>query len=440
MKRRLRDIVIVLPGITGSVLQHDGRDVWAISRGGVWNALTSLGRSFDHLVLEDDDPDVDDLGDGVTAPRLMGDVHLVPGLVKIDGYGRIMQMLEDEFEMVPGQAGSDQPANLYPFPYDWRRDNRVAARKLQQLVESALPRWREHTGAQDAQVILLAHSMGGLVARHYLEVLGGHEHCRALITFGTPYRGSLNAVDFLANGFKKLLLDLTHLLRSFTSVYQLLPIYPAVEVGGAWTRVAEADLPGVDRQRATAALEFHRAIESAVEDRRSAGGDYTLLPFLGTRQPTKQSAVVDDGMVRVGRELPTGIDPLLGDGDGTVPRLSAIPIELSEEYRDTFITERHSSLQNHGGVLGDIRERLVQMQIEGLAAIRGPTTAPQRERAAAIALDLDDLYLPTEPVRVEVTRIGTELPVQVAVAPVEGGAPTFVEVEGEDVELPGLPP
>jgi hypothetical protein len=35
--------------------------------------------------------------------------------------------------------------------------------------------------------------MGGLVARYYLEVLGGWEKCRALFTFGTPHRGSLNA-------------------------------------------------------------------------------------------------------------------------------------------------------------------------------------------------------------------------------------------------------
>ena len=45
--------------------------------------------------------------------------------------------------------------------------------------------------------------MGGLVSRYYLEVLGGWRDTRRLITFGTPYRGSLNAVDFAANGFSK---------------------------------------------------------------------------------------------------------------------------------------------------------------------------------------------------------------------------------------------
>jgi hypothetical protein len=33
--------------------------------------------------------------------------------------------------------------------------------------------------------------MGGLVARHYLEVFDGWRDTRMLVTFGTPYRGSV---------------------------------------------------------------------------------------------------------------------------------------------------------------------------------------------------------------------------------------------------------
>ena len=88
--------------------------------------------------------------------------------------------------------------------------------------------------------------MGGLVARYFLECMDWWKYTRALITFGTPYRGSLNTIlDFLANGFVKKvgpfkMLDLSELLRSLTSVYQLLPIYPCVYSGtGTLTRVAE---------------------------------------------------------------------------------------------------------------------------------------------------------------------------------------------------------
>jgi len=66
--------------------------------------------------------------------------------------------------------------------------------------------------------------------------------------------------------------------------------------------------------------------------------------------------------VTAGPELPAWIDPLLAGGDGTVPRLSAIPIELSDAYRDSFVPERHGSLQRNRSVLDDVRGRLEQMQ------------------------------------------------------------------------------
>ena len=53
---------------------------------------------------------------------------------------------------------------------------------------------------------------------------------KALITFGTPYRGSLDAVGYVANGYKKAFLDLTELLLGCPSVYELFPIYKAVQV------------------------------------------------------------------------------------------------------------------------------------------------------------------------------------------------------------------
>jgi hypothetical protein len=42
-KRPMRDVIVLLPGITGSVLRKDGRDVWAPTAGAVTDALFSLG-------------------------------------------------------------------------------------------------------------------------------------------------------------------------------------------------------------------------------------------------------------------------------------------------------------------------------------------------------------------------------------------------------------
>ncbi|GAA2986495.1 hypothetical protein GCM10010483_33580 [Actinokineospora diospyrosa] len=54
----------------------------------------------------------------------------------------------------------------------------MIAGQLDRFVRRALPTWREYSGARDAKVIVLAHSMGGLIARYWATVLGGHEHCR----------------------------------------------------------------------------------------------------------------------------------------------------------------------------------------------------------------------------------------------------------------------
>ena len=41
-KLRMRDIVVLLPGITGSVLQKDGKELRVISGQAAWRGLTSL--------------------------------------------------------------------------------------------------------------------------------------------------------------------------------------------------------------------------------------------------------------------------------------------------------------------------------------------------------------------------------------------------------------
>jgi hypothetical protein len=130
-----KDVVVLLPGILGSVLQRDGKDAWAMSKGALLRGLFSLGGSVKDLALDGDDPEQDDLGDGVTAPRLMPDLHLVPGLWKIDGYTKVRERLLDTFDFTEGK-------NWFDFPYDWRRDNRVAARHLAEQAPQWLKAWR----------------------------------------------------------------------------------------------------------------------------------------------------------------------------------------------------------------------------------------------------------------------------------------------------------
>jgi hypothetical protein len=409
---RLGDVVVLLPGITGSVLARDGRDIWAFSGGAVARALFTLGGSIRRLELTEDPPDVDDLGDGVTATRLISDVHLFPGLWRIDGYSKIATTVQRAFQLIPGQ-------NYFELPYDWRRDNRVAARKLARQSHDWLRDWRERSGNADAKLILIGHSMGGLVARYFLECLDGWRDTRLLLTFGTPYRGSLNALRFLNEGFRKRLgpvtvANLSDLMRSFTSVYQLLPVYPCVDLGaGELARVNELpEVDGLVPERAAAALDFHREIREAVtnhrddDDYRSNG--YGIRPMVGLFQPTLQSARKDGQQLEFLRSY-QGQDQ---DGDGTVPRVSATPLELGNQPDAMYASERHASLQNFDPVLVQLTGLLQGLHID-LSSFYAINTR--------LALDLDEVYAAGEPIELRVRPENEGMDLVAAVTEVDSG-------------------
>jgi hypothetical protein len=404
----LRDLVVLIPGISGSVLERDGRIVWGWSGGTLWRTVMDGGKAIKALALTGDDPSLDDLSDGVTATKLVPDAHLVPGFCKIDGYSAIRDLILKNFVIREGNFNKVLAANYFEFPYDWRRDNIVAARSLQRLVETALPQWKAHSGASDAKVIILAHSMGGLIARYWLESLDGWPLCRALITFGTPFRGAPKAAGYLANGYK-MLFDLSDTMRSFASVYQLLPIYPAVQINeDQWIRVAECVHPKINRLRASEALRFHRKMETAVNRHQDnilyvkPETSYRLLPVVGVGQPTSQSAFSSANELHLQDRLPVGIESAFAGGDGTVPRVSATPIELSNKFMETFVSEAHSTLQRNTIILSNLRQQLIQMQARNHGSIRGPELLPPPYGKSALSIDVDDIYAPQEQVEIRI--------------------------------------
>jgi pimeloyl-ACP methyl ester carboxylesterase len=399
----MRDVVVCIPGITGSVLKKDGRDVWNISGGAVLSALTTLGGNIRDLKLEQDPPDVDDLGDGITAPEVIRDVHLIPGFWKVDGYTKMLRYIEETFDVTRGR-------NLFEFPYDWRRDNRVAARRLARQGHAWLDAWRESSGARNAKLVLVGHSMGGLIARNFLECLDGWRDTRTLVTFGTPYRGSVNALDTVVNGKKIKFFDLTEVARSFTSIHQLLPTYPCYDGGdGDLVRVDETDIPHLDRAKAKAALDFHREIQAAVD--RHLGEEaylearYGLGRIVGIKQPTQQSAVRDGDRIELRRTI-RGKDP---GGDSTVPRPSATPLEYEDDQGAAFSAERHASLQNDDHVL---------LQLTGV--LTGNTINWSQFKGVVpmidLSLDVDDVYSTAEPIVVRAQPEAESVEELVAVA------------------------
>ena len=260
--------------------------------------------------------------------------------------------------------------------------------------------------------------------------LGGWQDARALFTFGTPYRGSVNAVNILANGFivKKLnveinlieVLGMRDVISSLTSIYQLLPIYPILQVDGESKRVAEvASLPNIDQETAEKALAFHREIEAGVTANNHNA--YATVPFVGVQQPTFQFAELDNGKITVSRDLAPIMRNLnlesLADGDGTVPQISAFPIEFSD--RDVieipgFIAEAHGSLQNQPAILLNLLNKLQTSQSTSgtLEDIRGRGEEKSRSIQAGpkgISVLVEDFYLANEPISLK-AKINPEEP------------------------------
>ncbi|MBP9751302.1 MAG: alpha/beta hydrolase [Candidatus Moranbacteria bacterium] len=145
------------------------------------------------------------------------DIIAIAGDYQLDGW-RESDLIADPVVVIPGITGSakfldeweldpilhkyddlmsslerngyQKEVNLFPFPYDWRVTNKTSALYLQDKIEDVI----QKTGVSKVDVV--AHSMGGLVARSYVEELGEARYADTidqLITLGTPHRGSPEA-------------------------------------------------------------------------------------------------------------------------------------------------------------------------------------------------------------------------------------------------------
>jgi len=238
--------------------------------------------------------------------------------------------------------------------------------------------------------------MGGLVARWYLDKLGGAGVTRALVTAGTPYRGALKALEQLVNGIRvgigPIKADLTKFARSLPSSYQLLPEYACIEGSrGALEKTTELGLPGLHPALVKDGMEFHRELDECPP------AAYPLRPVVGIDQPTWATARIGgDGRVE---PLDT-IESNEPAGDGTVPRFSARPKAMSE--RDPVLqglAEGHGSLAVHKTVLDQLdfiltAEDVIYREVAEAGIPRAP--------GPGLGVSVPDLHGPGEPVEVTV--------------------------------------
>jgi hypothetical protein len=398
-------LIVVLPGLGGSALALPGRldePVWAAG--------------------------VRDVGDLLFTPeRLSVGEHarLVPvGLIKtrkpvpcwtaVHGYDALLNALGCLERTVVDDgtpAGRDLDANVVAVPYDFRLGVRDAAEQVEREVMPRLARrWSAETD-RERRVIVVAHSLGGLVARHWMGVLGGARWCRALVTLGTPHGGAPKALDVLANGVR--LPGRLHwlrpalVMREWPSAHELLPRYPAVAdltraVDGAHPMLRPHQLPlGWLSGPASRAFKEHEAIRTGWEE--MAGRRPAVLPRIGYGHATLRSCVWDGRAVTVTKDVPpgAGLGRWAGDlGDGTVPSYSGLPIELDQHAPAAGhmrMPSRHGPIAASGEAVGEV-VRIVQAY-EGLP-VRSPIEAPavRLVRPVVLGVDIEEVQLAGQPI------------------------------------------
>ncbi|MEA3449825.1 MAG: hypothetical protein U9Q85_02505 [Patescibacteria group bacterium] len=141
----------------------------------------------------------------------------------------------------------EEESTLFPMPYNWKQDNTFSAYELGQLIDQA------SSLNKGSKVDIVAHSMGGIVARKYLEDSENLDKVDKLIFLGTPHQGAPKAypiweagegfdslsdkalrsiIKFEAESSGGTLLE--YIRNGIASLHQLLPSYQYLQDGSTW--------------------------------------------------------------------------------------------------------------------------------------------------------------------------------------------------------------
>lgn len=329
--------VIVIPGVMGSRLRNSrtGEELWP---GSIWHVAFTTKSD---LALKIDPKTLEPLPDDVEA------YDLFRGVLGLDFYGEILKTLEQYggFHFTrPGTPVRDAQRRYYVFPYDWRQDNVVTARKLDELIEQIR---RDHADPQ-LRVDIIAHSMGGLVTRYFLrygtrDVLDsndleinfdGARKVRNVILLGTPNLGSASSLhSFLAGANVGLKRVQSEVLATMPSVYELFP-HPA----STWLVSVDGQPLDLDLFNQEVWEGYGWSIFDAARQRRirdSMGGEYldTLQRFFGKRLERARRFIW-----ALTRELDDSPEKLVVFGGDCTPTPARLLVEPEGDYSVTRLS------------------------------------------------------------------------------------------------------
>lgn len=300
--------VVFVPGFMGSELWAGSERVWPHVR--YMFTRPEIFRLSENYPLE---------------PRgLVGEVVIVPNLIKLEQYNRLGNYLEEGL-------GYERGKDLLEFAYDWRQDVRQSARRLAELVDQ----W-----PVSPPITLIAHSLGCLVSRYYVERLGGKKKVARLILLGGPHGGVPKTVPTLLLGpdflpFGLLGERLGEVLASFPSMYQILPTYACtIDQNGREINVLTEDLWLSEAQRPL--------LRTAREFRRELGtrSSVPCVSIFGYGMKTVTGVRVEADMNGVWHKVDLTVDT---GGDNIIPEASSVmpdsEIHPVQQYHGTLYVD-----------------------------------------------------------------------------------------------------
>jgi hypothetical protein len=404
---RSRDAVVVVPGIMGSELvdAETGRTLWGLADPRWYVSAWTSGASLGALRLSEDER-AGRYG-RVRASRLLRFPAFAPLLA---GFAPYTALLKGVRSVVC------HPDAVREFAYDWRLPVARNGSLLADFARRHLAAWRAHPeqdaarwadpdGDRPARLVLVAHSMGGLLARHACLSPELAEDVRATVTLGTPFFGAPKAVLLLASG-RGLPVPLPRarvreLASGLPGLHDLLPFYRCVGDGSGARRLTASDISGAGGDGELAAASF--AWQETLSAVRLPGH----VQVVGVHQPTVQ-AVTFDGDTVTGhrytyRPSAAGVQQVDVGGDGTVPRESA---QLPERAAMPLA-------QSHGAVASDSDAILIVQDV-----LTDRRTGPW-QGAGDLGLDVPDLVDAGQPYAVTIT--GAERPIDVTCSVIDVG-------------------
>lgn len=382
-----KHILVFIPGFMGSQLRSrsTGETIWLDIPhllGDPIHLPEKLYTNLQKLKYPNDD---------LVADRILDQILFLPPLFKQDEYGRFTRTLSSWGYTFPGKNTQPGQKPAYLFPYDWRQDNRESARQLAASIDV----WRaKHPGAQ---VWIIAHSNGGMVARWYIENEGGKDYVSRLFLIGSPWDGApktlrvlLEGVDWFILrslnrfGLQKLIHDAA---LTFPSFYQLIPGFlPFLkdQQGQVVNIFKDPVLPENDLQTS-----FIRSAETFNHE-LGTGLSVETLCFFGINQPTTSQGIVE--------RSPENKQILIKwqqseEGDGTIPVHSAIHPMARERLP---FSASHGDLYSNRPLLDKLHFELISRYRYGLQA-----SPPVPKYQAQLLSDLT-VYAPGEMINVRV--------------------------------------